>query len=303
MTIQTPTVLILGAASSSHCGYPLGVELIGQIVQLHRNHNGISLPQCWKRDDVDRFVTRLSRSGHYSIDAFLESLQSETDLGKYLIAYALKRLEILDHLFSPNESGWYQYLFNSLLGSDVSPFGGNTLSIITFNYDRSLEAYLYNALIARFNLRPDEALSELQKIRIIHVHGLLGEFPSVDYSPTDNVDVIKDISRGITIIHEIVDGDGAFCNEGFKEANAKITAAEKVIFLGFGFHYDNVRRLRVDWEKMESRKVFSTFWDTSEEEYERIISRLSGLGVTKRTLPMHGGHACNAFFRFATSLD
>ena len=304
MTIQIPTVLILGAASSSHCGYPLGIDLISQIVQLHRQRKGISLPPPWTADDVDRFVTRLARSSHYSIDAYLESVPNETDLGKYLIAYLLKRLEVLDNLFPPNNSGWYQYLLNSLLGKRrANPFDGNNLSIITFNYDRTVEAYLYNALIARFGLSPDEALVQLLKVPIIHVHGLLGEFPSVPYSPSTDVDEVLAISKQINIIHEIKDNGGDFCTEGFAVANAKIMAAEKVIFLGFGFHYDNVRRLKVDWTMKHFNQVFSTFWDTSDEEYKRILARLSDLGITTELLPMRGGHSCDVFFRFAASLE
>jgi hypothetical protein len=116
----------------------------------------------------------LSRSGHYSIDAFLETVPEDMKLGKYLIALCLKQLESVDRLFPPNDSGWYQYLLSSLLGSSVSPFSGNQLTIVTYNYDRSLEAYLYHALIAAvFGMTDVEATEELARIPILHVHGIL----------------------------------------------------------------------------------------------------------------------------------
>lgn len=304
MTIHVPTVLVLGAASSAHCGYPLGIELINQIVHLQRTRSGIPLPSSWTPDDVDRFVTRLARSAHFSIDAFLESVPSETDLGKYLIAYSLKQRELIDKLFPPNSSGWYQYLFNCLLGPDpTNPFHGNNLSIVTFNYDRSIEAYLYNALIARFGMLPAEALQQLQKLSIVHVHGLLGHFPSVEYAPSTNVDEVAAISKQINIIHEIKDDGAQFCNDAFATANGWITGAEKIIFFGFGFHYDNVRRLRIDWTRKNGEQLFATFWDTSREEYTRIITRLADLGITRELLQMRCGNACDAFFRFSASLE
>lgn len=224
-------------------------------------------------------------------------------MGKYLIAYSLKQLEILDNLFPPHDSGWYQYLFNCLLGPrDIHPFRGNNLTIVTFNYDRSIEAYLHNALIARFGMSPVDALGHLQEVPIFHLHGLLGELPSIQYSPSASVDELLAISKQINIIHEIEDNGQEFCNDAFAAANAKITAADKVIFLGFGFHYDNVRRLKVNWSAKHADQLFATFWDTSDEEYKRIVNRLADLGITADQLRMRGGHACNAFFRFVTSL-
>jgi hypothetical protein len=229
---------------------------------------------------------------------------NDTDLGKYLIAYSLKQLELIDHLFPPNNSGWYQYLLNCLLGPDpTDPFHGNNLSIVTFNYDRSIEAYLYNALIARFGLHPEEALRQLHKVPVVHVHGLLGQFPSVEYAPSSSVDEVATISKQINIIHEIKDDGASFCNESFATANAWITGAEKVIFLGFGFHHDNVRRLKINWSSKSAEQLFATFWDTNNEEYTRIINRLADLGITRELLLMRGGHHCNVFFRFAASLE
>lgn len=302
MTIRTPTVLVLGSASSLHCGYPLGMPLIASVVQSQRRGNGIPLPENWRKEDVDGFVTCLSRSAHYSIDAFLESVPDETELGKYLIAYCLKQFEDVDRLFPPSNSGWYQYLFNSLLGSSDSPFADNALTIVTYNYDRSVEAYLNNALVARFDMSPQQAIAELQKIPVTHVHGILGAFPDIPYQVTDDVNTIRSLSTSINIIHEIQDTGNDFCSSDFELANAAITAASKVVFLGFGFHQDNVRRLNVKWAGSD-RKVFSTFVDTSAEEYTRLINRLSEYGFSGDVLPNTGGYTCDNIFRFVTSLE
>lgn len=303
MTIRNSTVLILGAASSIHCGYPLGMPLIASVVKTQRLGTGVPLPEGWNKEDVDRFVTRLSRSAHYSIDAFLETVPNDINLGKYLIAYCLKQYEDVDRLFPPHNSGWYQYLFNSLLGTSGSPFANNALTIVTYNYDRSLEAYLCNALISRFDMTPEVAFAELQNIPIIHVHGKLGAFPEVPYQSTDDVNTIYSVSKSINIIHEIQDTDADFCSAEFEMANAAITKASRVVFLGFGFHQDNVRRLNVKWSDETDRKLFSTFSDTSPEEYDRLIHRLSAYGFSKSLLPNTGGYVCGNIFRYVTSLE
>lgn len=302
MTVKTPTTLVLGAASSLHCDYPLGAVLINDVVNMHENGELTPLPDQYAEDDVERLVTRLARSGYYSIDAFLEDAHEHTGLGKYLIASVLKRKENLSRLFPPYKSGWYQYLFNSLLGSETSPFSDNELSIVTFNYDRSIEAYLTNALMARFSMSPHEAAKELSHIPIYHVHGILGKFPEVPYEKDVTPNELYAISQSINIIHEIEDSRDEYCNEEFRQASGAANNSEKLIFLGFGYHFDNVRRLQIDWSQKSENNVYSTFYDTTPEEYSRVIDRLSSLGVTKERLPRRNGHDCNTFFRHTTSL-
>lgn len=302
MTIEKQTVLILGAAASSHCDYPLGKGLINSIVSMHRNGR-IKIPKPWKKKDADQFTTRLSRAGYPSIDAFLEKTDSDSALGKYLIAYCLKQYEDLDRLFPPNEPGWYEYLFNQLLGSGETPFEGNQLTIITYNYDRSLEAYLCHALASRFDIDLHQANEELRKVPIIHVHGILGDFPETPYEKNDDPDTILSISKKIEIVHEIQESrDGFFCNEQFRRASAAIRDATKVIFFGFGFHFDNVRRLGVSWNKLDC-EVRSTFYDTTASEHERLMSGLSELGLSKKRPLLENMSACQLFFRYVSPLE
>lgn len=89
--ISKPTVLVLGAGSSTHCGYPLGRELVAQLCQLRGSAELDNLPDGWSRDGVERFLTKLSLSDPSSIDAFLETNRDEASLGKFLIARQLKK--------------------------------------------------------------------------------------------------------------------------------------------------------------------------------------------------------------------
>lgn len=302
MSIKIPTVLILGAGASTHCQYPLGIKLLSELSNLRNSPDIDNLPSSWEQADAKRFLTKLSRSAHYSIDAYLERSDEDISLGKYLLALSLKRFEILDQLFPPYNSGWYQYLFNSLISQD-SGLDGNNLTIVTFNYDRSLEAYLYNVLLNRFSLSNKEALVELRKVPIIHVHGILGAFPEYPYEPDCSPEDLQRISKSIQIIHELEDNDNTFCNDHFRQAHDAIQNAEKVCFLGFGFHYDNVRRFLIDWGNKKDRKVLATMPDTTTEEYTQLLKRLEPLGFSRELMPQPGGHTCDNFFRLVSSLE
>lgn len=302
MTISKNTTLILGAGSSVHCGFPLGIQLINDIARMHNDGQQLRLPSGLHSDDVKTFIKRLSRSAHYSIDAFLETVPGSMDIGKYLIASRLKRLESVDRLFPPHDSGWYQYLFNCLVNNSEHPFDENKLCITTFNYDRSLEAYLFNALKARYGFDDAYALAELEKVPIIHVHGSLGPFPETDYEPIEDAEALLKVSKSIKIISEIKDAENTFCSDEFRQAHEAIIKSERVIFLGFGFHQDNVRRLKVNWSSCTDKEVWSTFTSMSDTEYQNMLERLQSFGMSK-DIPKKGTtHGCNDFFRYNLSL-
>ena len=112
--IKINTALILGAGASIHAGYPLGMTLLNDICTIRTHNKYPDIPVDWSIDDLENLLVSLSRSGHYSIDAFLERSEYR-ELGKYLIAYQLKQSEDIDRLFPPYASGWYQMLFNALI--------------------------------------------------------------------------------------------------------------------------------------------------------------------------------------------
>jgi len=142
----------------------------------------------------------------------------------------LKKHENIDYLFPPRNSGWYQYLFNSLLVNGEPRFSDNKLGIITFNYDRSLEAYLYTVLQDGFSKTPEEAKDILASLPIIHVHGILGKFPQVAYQSQCDIKELISISQNIQIIYEIVERENEFCNKMFKKAHDLLNLSQRIYF-------------------------------------------------------------------------
>ena len=299
--IQKPTVLILGAGASTHVGYPLGSALITDLCNNRGSGAEGEYPNNWTVEETDAFITRLSRAGYYSIDAFLETVPEFSEMGKFLLAKEIKRHENLNSLFPPANSGWYQHLFNSLLDNNhPSGFASSRLSIITFNYDRSIEAYLHQSLMARFDMSTDDASDFLLQVSIVHVHGLLGPYPEIPYASGCPTDMLYEISQQIKIIHEVEDQDEGFCSVEFEQAHEILSESARIIFLGFGFHPDNVRRFQFfSSENLEGREVFATARGMGPVDLASLHERLKPLGFSPE---MFSGNPCDRFFTHVTAL-
>jgi len=179
-----------------------------------------------------------------SIDAFLELRPEYTEIGKAAIACGLIPVE---HDFrlnrNANRQSWYEYLFNKLATS-LDAFSRNQLSILTFNYDRSLEQFLFRALKNSYGFSDDKTAEYLKAIELIHLQGELGELPCLTgrgrpYRPELSAEIVKIAISDIRVIHENTDSDPAFAR-----AHTLISSAETVAFLGFAYHPTNMARLR-----------------------------------------------------------
>jgi hypothetical protein len=269
--ITEPTVLILGAGASSDYGFPLGRGLRNDVCDgLGPRYDDVLTEAGFDAGAMKEFVNSLRHSGYSSVDWFLEDRPEFIDVGKAAIAAALIPRESPDRLFPPlaSENHWYELLVNTL-DDPLGAFAENHLSIVTFNYDRSLEYYLFRVLENR--LRSERlAVEALNSFDVIHVHGALGALtPLVDngrpYSPTINPEAIRTAAEQIIIVGEASEG-----TEPFERARHKLQEAKRIVFLGFGFHRESVRRLG----------VFNEPWDDEHRQRVRV-------GGTTRGIPQH----------------
>ncbi len=269
--IRTPTVLILGAGASADYGFPLGRRLRDLVCEFPRSYAAKELLRAgFKEEELSRFVDTLRHSGYTSVDWFLERWPEFIPIGKASIAAVLIPLEDPDRLFPPRspEQHWYELLLNTL-DSDEDRFTENRLSIVTFNYDRSIEHYLFTALHTR---RRSEKVADADfaNIEIIHVHGSLGKFLPREpagrgYSPTLDAAAIRQAAEEIIVVGEASDD-----TREFERARSVLSGARRIVFLGFGFHRESVRRLA----------VFNDHWDDA--RHARVA--VSG---TSRGIPTH----------------
>lgn len=245
--ITDKTALILGAGTSAPFGFPSGAELKKTICDdfLQKGEMFKQFKEWWNTndDEMTEFANTLKHSGQYSVDAFLERQTNYIDIGKKAMAYALIKKESqckplmfqLDCRFN----NWYQYLF-SRLDSGLDTFSENELSIITFNYDRSLGYYLLTALSNSYSRPKIDIVNAFQSITLIHLHGQLGPYDSAglpDHVEPRRVDVA---SNEIFVVHESVDE-----HPTFQRAREILQSAKRIAFLGFGYNERNVKRLRL----------------------------------------------------------
>lgn len=284
--ITQETVLILGAGASMPYHFPSGKGLINEIIDSqHKGYDSlINSHLHLLRISVQKFRRSLYEAKPNSIDTFLEKNPTLIDAGKIAIASVLLPQEIGDFLVGFNmQDDWYEYLHNLLSGQcSFNDFGKN-LSVITFNYDRSFEQSLYNHLTNLYltTKTKEECVKQLRTIPIIHVYGKLGDLPwetddkslSIPYGGNlagEEVDIrykrIEWAARSIDILPEGCNMD----DEKQKEIDKLITNAEKIFFLGFGFHSENLRKINLD--SFDFGDVKATIYELPNDQRKELLN-------------------------------
>lgn len=275
--IYKSTVFILGAGASAPYRFPSGPQLSNIIYKELTNETSklydkiIQLIQ--NRKLIKEFANALIHSQKTSVDAFLEHRPEFINIGKLAIAGALIPFEDERFLFF-NEIGnrdWYEYLFGKLSASFES-FGENKVSFLTFNYDRSLEFYLFTALKHSYGKNEEDCFKKLNEIKIVHLHGQLGDLLLKSnrvrpYAPVLDLHNLQLASEKIKIIYEDIDNDLQF-----KEAFELMQSAEYICFLGFGYNEMNLKRLRLSsFPKNKNPKILGTTFNLRKGEISTII--------------------------------
>lgn len=263
--ITNKVVLVLGAGASEPYNFLTGLQLYKSALSITNDIRAASPPFRITPLSLDEFCNELRASRKKSIDAFVEHRNEYTDIGKFLIAYHLIKCEYVNGLYYSNENDdWYGYLYNTLMRCDsFEDFSRNKLSIITYNYDRSLEYYLFHALKSSYRKADEECKKILEYIPIIHLHGKLGDLPEfkgfgVGRGYNSNIDTTSLLTaiNGIKIVHE---KDNYKLDPEFIRAYDVLSCADVVVFLGFGYLPKNIERLHLD----EHCKAFARFYGSA----------------------------------------
>ena len=264
-------VFVLGAGASKDYGYPTGSELIELITEFNNdagflnamNNVGIS------KKDIGIFVDTLKKSGLNSIDAFLaravdSSGKQPIDFEKigrasitYAILYSEKASKGNDLPFRFNDN-WYRHLF-SFLNDDYSALTDGRIRFLTFNYDLSLEYFIATSYRIRNYLHTmsDEErrdyLQFISDIEILNIYGQVGKVTEYDKDGkgreygSDSLNLDADypfwqIAEKIQIVRPDATGEAKTL---FERAQQYLSESDYVFFLGFGFDYLNMERLRL----------------------------------------------------------
>ncbi len=280
--ITKKTVLVLGAGASVPYGFPTGKELVRKICTPIDTYTSVGPPigvtskqllDINVDPDYYRHFQTVLNKAQMSVDAFLENQKKYDEVGRKAIALALLPLEKSPVLFRNTMSdeeleklklkreSWYQTLWEQLISSPFSldKFKKNQLSVITFNYDRSLEHYLHQAIKSVSDPPNHEIRDALNAIPIIHVYGSLGSLAwqsndtEISYDSSGSSYAVIRSYKNIDLIRT---ANPEEVSPAFQKSHKLLAEAERIFFLGFGFDQTNMRRLQL--EQLPRRTVFAT---------------------------------------------
>jgi hypothetical protein len=195
-----------------------------------------------------------------SIDEYIERHKKDVlrvECAKLAIAKAILEAERNSTIYAdpqgrndPFENAadsWLASLLRDLtrgLGKDELSEAFENLTIINFNYDRCVEHFSYHWFQRVYDLTEAESALVCNDLRIYHPYGSLGPLPqqnaksSIPYGAKPIAQRLLDISKRIQTYSEAVD---EVTQPGFVASDLR--AAKRIVFLGFGFHAQNIRIL------------------------------------------------------------
>lgn len=239
-----------------------------------------------------------------SIDLFLARNRKYSQIGKRAIAsliyYAETKSRFREEMDADAEGqDWYSHLYHRMTESLTTPdsftrFADNKITFITFNYDRSLEFFLYESLIHSFseiNLVKTK-VKDLVPFPFYHVYGLLAPLPweNEDGIPYKQPELDPSrIDHMIDNIHVIYD-ERTIKNSS--QIKAVISNAQRIFFLGFGYAKENLEILGLPDLIKGGQQVYGTAYKSTERELQRLKAKFysvskkanSGNGINKTQL-------------------
>lgn len=205
--------------------------------------------------------------------------------------------------------GWYNYLWEKIYEGNIEN-NLSKLTFITFNYDRSLERFLYTRLINLLNLKDDDAIKLFNEFVVIHhVYGQLGffkwqkdckvinDYKTLDFgllrakldpfSVIDNERFADDLNalpsklakeendyldKILSIVGEVKTYTEAV-EQPHPKISKRILNTKRIFFLGFGYHKQNLKWLNPDGKKIKPVLAGTTykFGKAQTENIERLF--------------------------------
>ncbi len=301
--ITQDTLFILGAGASFPYGYPTGKELrrilckefpqdYSWLLSL-RTSLGPNYPFDEDADELEvaqHFADTFCKSSTPSIDLFLARNHIFSEIGRKAIALTIWKAEINSKFREDVDQGqdWYTYLYQRMTGKILNPedynlIKQNEISFVTFNYDRSLEFFLFESIKNSFTsipstLPPRDALFPFS---IQHVYGQLAYLPwqgqghnTLKYAAELNNRDFNNIYNNVRVIYDRTDGDLTRIKE-------QISKAKRIFFLGFGFAKENLEVLGIPELLTSAQEIYGTAFGLTEKEIASVRMTLSQNFKTK----------------------
>jgi hypothetical protein len=324
------TVLIIGAGASAEFNMPIGSGLMKQIAEaIQFDVPNIHDPQLRKRMEVCfgyQRTTKLAELGKRlscliprfnSMDEILHFLSDDVDIvefGKIAIAHLILKAEtnsFLNSALNANleaitrcDSTWAnRFLGVAVNGARRQDFAQifSNVSIVDFNYDRVLPAYLHSALQRLYGFTHDEATASIKGLKILHPYGFLGplEWQSENGqlkfgSPEVDLKIVANQIR--TFTEERSAGE-------FNEIKEVIKQGRTLLVLGFGFHVQNIEIISLSPGSDLPRTTFMTVMGVGTHNHDAIAIKMQNTFRTDLKSQMLAEEATSLVHQLQTAIS
>lgn len=336
---ERKNVIVVGAGASQEFGLPTGVELTSKLQELlsfefddwgRAKPNGIN---CELYDGIEALARGSQKPiGHFlesagkicknmslapSIDNFLDTHKENLELvsvGKLAIATAISQSEKKSNLwidpsniynrlgFDRASETWASVFFKIIAAKrNFESFLAalESITFISFNYDRCIRQFFVNAAMSYFDLEPAEAIRVMEALRVVHPYGSIGDL-GIEQGRTSGFG--KDhTSDGLIVASERIRTftEGVSDKNIPKQINLAFENASVVVFLGFSFIDINMKILRPTM--CSADRVLATAKGRSADTKKRLakeIARDYSRYSDVREVHMFDGKCFELFYEF-----
>lgn len=152
-------------------------------------------------------------------------------------------------------------------------FWNNQIAFITFNYDKSLEYFLYNSFYNFFydnRIDIQKRLKDFTPFEIIHVYGSISDSSLSDWY-NHSVDYFKDRPMSVYSYLRQYSENIRIIGERSAEVKDKLSGLyrkyKRIFFLGFGYAQENLEALGIlNNEVVDTWEIFGTAMGMTSKE-------------------------------------
>ncbi|MER8445624.1 hypothetical protein NKH52_20760 [Mesorhizobium sp. M1066] len=150
--------------------------------------------------------------------------------------------------FGSLSDSWYNRFASLLFESDFDEFQRRltNLDVITFNYDRCFEHFMYHAIQTYYGVSPEEAADVVKSMSIYHPYGTVGNLPWMggvafaDFGADMPGSALLSLAGNIKTYTEGVDRESS----EIQAIHTAVRRARTVVILGFGYIPLNMQLLK-----------------------------------------------------------
>lgn len=340
--LNVQTLVVLGAGASVDFGLPLGEHLSSQIahklnIKFELGHKQISgdpeimqaLRLRAQREQCDVNLYREAGCNiaegigfSRSIDSYLSAHEDNgyvKTCGKLAIVQTILEAERGSTLWSdPSRANSTFQVPHKVMGSWLNDFmflliNGmaraknlekvfDNLAIINFNYDRCIEQFFWLSLRQLFQIKETECAQLIRtKLKVLRPYGNVGEHPmgqeGVPFGAKLHPSQYEAIANGIRTFNEQVEDKDLIAR-----VHEEVEQCDRVIFLGFHFHKQNMdfltpERLTPLGVNVSPRQGYGTATKRSGPDVEVIESQIKRMFHGQILPSLDSNWDCKEIFR------